>query len=122
MVSVVDAATALVLTVNVALVFPAGMVTLPGTEAIAGASLESATTAPPLGAGPLNVNVPVEGIAPVTLAGSSASEARTTGVPDVRAPSTQNSKKLRDHPLPSPTLLVTMRKNLACALSASVPL
>jgi hypothetical protein len=41
------------------------------------------------------------------------------GGPD---PSAQNSKKLSDHPLPSPTLLVTMRRNRAVALSASLPL
>ena len=37
-------------------------------------------------------------------------------------PSAQNSKKLRDHPVPSPTLLVSMRTNLAWALSDSLPL
>src|SRR5438128_10895987 len=36
-------------------------------------------------------------------------------------PSAQNSKKLSDHPVPSPTLLVSMRMNLACALKASLP-
>ena len=121
MVTVVDAATALVVTVKVALAFPAGIVTLSGTEAIAGVLLERETTAPPLGAGPLSVTVPVEAFAPVMLVGLSASEERV-GVPDVRGPSTQNSKKLKDHPLPSPTLLVTMRRNLACTLSASLPL
>ena len=48
-----------VFTVNVALVAPAGMNTLDGTLA-AELSLESATCAPPEGAGPLNVTVPVE--------------------------------------------------------------
>lgn len=43
--------------VNVALVLPAGTVTLAGTVA-AGESSLSDTTAPPLGAGPLKVTVP----------------------------------------------------------------
>src|SRR2546430_12388351 len=118
MATVVDAATAVVFTVNVALEAPAGTVTLPGTEATAGVSLASVTAAPPAGAGPLSVTVPVEGLVPVTLVGASAS-ADSVGP---TGPSAQNSKKLRDHPLPSPTLLVSMRRYLACALSASLPM
>ena len=41
-----------------ALVFPNGMVTLAGTEATAGLLLESETSAPLLGAGPLSVRAP----------------------------------------------------------------
>ena len=63
----VDAATALVLTLNVPLAAPAGMVTLEGTEA-APLSLVSATCPPPAGAGPSSVTVPVTGVPPVTLA------------------------------------------------------
>jgi len=59
MVTAVEAVTALVLTVNVALVAPATTVTLEGTRA-APLLLESATVAPPAGAAPLNVTVPVE--------------------------------------------------------------
>src|SRR5439155_303864 len=51
MVTVVDAVTALVLTVNVALVAPAVTVTLEGTVATDVSLLESATCAPPDGAG-----------------------------------------------------------------------
>ena len=76
MVTVVDAATALVLTVKVALVTPAATVTLGGTLATVVLLLESATCAPPAGAGPLSVTVPVEGFPPVTLVGFSASEER----------------------------------------------
>jgi hypothetical protein len=51
---------------NVALVAPAGMVTLEATEA-APLLLESATCAPPAGAGPSSITVPVAGLPPVTL-------------------------------------------------------
>ena len=74
MVTDVEAVTLLVLTVNVALLTPAATVTLAGTVAAAVLSLESETTAPPLGAGPLRVTVPVEGDPPVTLIGLSAIE------------------------------------------------
>lgn len=67
----VDAVTVLVLTVNVPLVYPAMTVTLDGTVA-ADALLERLTTAPPLGAGPLRVTVPVEEDPPLTLVGLTA--------------------------------------------------
>src|SRR5689334_25171576 len=76
MVAEVDALTALVLTVNVALVAPAATVTLEGTLATVVLLLESATCAPPAGAAPLNVTVPVEEFPPVTLVGFSESEER----------------------------------------------
>jgi hypothetical protein len=75
-VTVVDAATALVLTVNDALVAPAATVTLAGTLAAVVLLLESATCAPPVGAGPLSVTVPVEEFPPVTLVGFNESEER----------------------------------------------
>ena len=76
MVTEVDAATALVLTVNVALVAPAATVTLEGTLAAVVLLLERVTCAPPVGAGPLSVTVPVEEFPPVTLVGFSESEER----------------------------------------------
>jgi len=76
MVTGVDVATALVLTVNVALLAPAATITLVGTVAAALLPLERETVAPPAGAGPLNVTVPVEGDPPVTLVGFSVSEER----------------------------------------------
>ena len=70
----VDAVTALVLTVNVALLAPAATVAVAGTVAAAVLPLIRETTAPPAGAGPLSVTVPVEGDPPVTLVGFNVSE------------------------------------------------
>ena len=75
MVTEVGAATALVVTLKVALVAPAATVTLAGTVT-AGLLLESATCAPPAGAAALSVAVPVAVPPPVTLAGLTASDAR----------------------------------------------
>src|SRR4029077_1657336 len=78
MLTVVEAATPLVLTVNVALVAPAATVTLDGTLAAVVLLVERVTSAPPDGAAPLNVTVPVEEFPPVTLAGFTESEERAT--------------------------------------------
>jgi hypothetical protein len=78
MVTAVEAVTALVLTVKVALLAPATTATLEGTRT-APLLLESATCAPPAGAAPLNVRLPVEEFPPVTLVGFSPSEARVGG-------------------------------------------
>src|SRR6266566_2048947 len=78
MVTVVDEATAVVVTTNVALVAPAAIVTLGGTLA-APLLLESATCAPPVGAGPFNATVPVEEFPPATLVGPSKREKRVGG-------------------------------------------
>ena len=78
-VTVVDAATAPVVTVKLALPAPAGTVTLAGAAAAPGLLLERETTAPPLGAGPLRVTVPVEDcVPPITLVGLSVSDERLT--------------------------------------------
>src|SRR2546430_2479788 len=61
MVAEVDAATALVVTVNGALVAPAGTVTLAGSVAAAVLPLDSETWAPPAGRGPPSVPVPAAG-------------------------------------------------------------
>ena len=60
MVTGAEAVTVLVLTVKVELLAPAATVTLAGTVAAAVLSLERETAAPPLGAGPLSVTVPVD--------------------------------------------------------------
>ena len=60
--------TAVVLTEKVAVVAPAATVTPAGTVAAA-LLLNSVTAAPPTGAGPFRVTVPVEALSPVTLAG-----------------------------------------------------
>jgi hypothetical protein len=72
--------TALVFTVKVALVAPAGTVTLVGTVATPVLLLERATTAPPLGAGPFNVTVALEEFPPVRLEGLSVNEVGAGGV------------------------------------------
>ena len=73
-VTAVDLVTALVPTANVALVAPAGTGTLVSTLATALLLLESG--APPAGAGPFNVTVPVEELPPVTLVGLSGESRR----------------------------------------------
>jgi hypothetical protein len=50
-------------------VAPADTVTLAGTVAVEELSLDNDTTAPPEGAGPFSVTVPVEGLPPTTLDG-----------------------------------------------------
>jgi hypothetical protein len=75
-VTAVEAVTALVVTVNVALVAPAATVTLAGVLATLVLLLESATVAPPAGAAALNVTVPVEELPPVTVVGFNESDER----------------------------------------------
>ena len=75
-----EAVTALELTANEALVAPAATVTLEGTLATAGLLLDMVIRAPPAGAGPLNVTVPVEDwTPPTTLVGFKLSDERVTG-------------------------------------------
>jgi len=57
----VEAVTALVLAANVALLAPAATVTLAGPSRPRCCRSLGKTAAPPLGAGPISVTVPVEG-------------------------------------------------------------
>lgn len=86
MLAVLTADTTLVVTVNVAEVLPAATVTLVGTVATGVLLLDRVTTAPPAGAAPLRVTVPVDGLPPVTLLGfSDTDDADTvTGAVTVR--------------------------------------
>ena len=80
MVSEVFVATALVVTVKVADVALAATVTLAGTCAAAVLLLDSVTTAPPAGAGALNVMAPVAGLPPGTEVGVMLMEFSTDAV------------------------------------------
>ena len=73
-----DVDTAVVVTVKLALVAPAGTVTLDGTLATPALLLDRLTTAPPLGAGALSVTVPIEELPPVTVVGFKMREERVT--------------------------------------------
>jgi len=77
-VTVVFDCTLCVLTVKVALVFPAATVTLEETVATDVLLLVSVTTAPPEGAAELRVTVPVELFLPLTLVGFKVTEERVT--------------------------------------------
>jgi hypothetical protein len=76
----VEADTANVVTVKVALVPPAGTVTDVGALAACTLLLVSPTTAPPVGAGSASVTVPVELVPPVTVVGLKLNELRAGGV------------------------------------------
>ena len=69
-----------VVTMNVAELLPGGTVTLAGTLATEGLLLDSATTVPPVGAGPLRVTVPVEELPAFTVEGESVNDDGTGGL------------------------------------------
>lgn len=78
--TVVLAATGTVVMINVAVVAPAGTVTLAGTAATEVLLLVSVTTSPPVGAEPLKVTVPVDDAPPTGLFGLSETEERVAGL------------------------------------------
>jgi hypothetical protein len=72
--------TGLVVTVNVALVALAATVTLVGTCAALVLLLDNVTIAPPAGAGPFRVTVPVDVLPPTTDVGLTPTELNTAAV------------------------------------------
>ena len=68
-----------VVTMNVAELLLGGTVTLAGTLATEGLLLDSATTVPPAGAGPLRVTVPVAELPAFTVEGESVNDDGTGG-------------------------------------------
>src|SRR4051812_39743591 len=82
MVTVLAVGTAALLTVNVAVVLPAATMTDAGTIA-AVLLLASAISAPPLGAGAVNVTVPAELAPAVRLPGSKTTDERAAGMGEI---------------------------------------
>jgi hypothetical protein len=80
----VEALTALVVIGKVAEVAPACTVTLAATWAVAVSLLDNVTTAPPAGAAPLKVTVPVDPLPPATVAGFTVTEDNVTAGVTVR--------------------------------------
>ena len=74
------AATGAVVTLNVAVVAFGAMVTLAGTLAAAVLLLPIVTSAPPAGAGPFSVTVPVDALPPRTDVGLNVTELRVATV------------------------------------------
>ncbi len=72
--------TAVVVTVNVALVAPAFTVTPEGGLATGGLLLERLMNVPPFGAGPLSVTVPVDGVPPETIVGFKPTDVTESGL------------------------------------------
>jgi len=82
--------------VNVAVIAPAATVTLAGTCAAAVLLLLNPTVAPPVGAAPLNVTVPVDEVPPVTLVGFTVTDDNVTVDVD---PEAFNATIAASHPL-----------------------
>ena len=79
MLTAVDLVTFRVVILKVALVLPAGTVTLAGTVAAAVLPLVSVTTVPPVGAAPFRVTVPVDVAPEVTDVGLNVTEDTESG-------------------------------------------
>jgi hypothetical protein len=75
----VDCCTAVVLTLKVAVVAPAGTVTVGGTPATAVSLLDRETSAPPTGAGPFSSTMAVHALPPFKLEWSSSRAAGAGG-------------------------------------------
>jgi hypothetical protein len=79
MITAVELDTETVVTANAVLALPPGTVTVAGTVATEVLPLDSDTTAPPAGAGPLSVTVPVELLPPATEDGLRDRETSAAG-------------------------------------------
>ncbi len=107
MVTGVDVVTDLVVTVKLAPVAPAAIVTLAATVATAVLLLVSVTTAPPEGAALVSVTVPCEELPPTTLVGLSDSVESVAGLGGggVVAPLLISNTRTEDHAPAVPPLL-----------------
>jgi hypothetical protein len=113
-VTLVFAATAEVLTPKVALEAPAATVTLAGTETTDVFALLSVTTAPPLGAPPVNVIVPCAVVPPTTEVGLTLTPDRLAVVV-VDAASAVNRREAENGPATPAELKARTRQKSRCA-------
>jgi hypothetical protein len=113
-VTAVLAVTAEVLTPNVALEAPADTVTLAGTETTDVFALLSVTTAPPLGAAPVNVIVPCAAVPPTTEVGLTLTADRLAGVV-VDAAWAVNRREAEKGPATPAELKARTRQKSRCA-------
>jgi hypothetical protein len=113
-----------VVTVKVAVVAPASTVTLAGTAATGGLALESVTCAPPAGAAPLSVTVPVDGSPPTTVVGLSVTLLRVAAprpAEHKRKATTESDRARREHLIVDPFRVVgSLGNGSAAALGGSV--
>jgi hypothetical protein len=79
-VTLVFAVTGLLVTVKVAVVAPAATVTVAGTVVSVVLLVDRVTVAPPVGAGPVKVTVPVDDVPPITDVGLRVTELRVAAV------------------------------------------
>lgn len=116
----VVAVTLVVETVNVLLVAPAGTVTLAGTDAELELSA-SDTTAPPPGAAPLSVTVPVEEFPPTTLVGLRLTAVR---VGPLDPPGVTRSPAVHEYPVlsASPEMMTSVVDVTAAVVMGKVAL
>ena len=113
-VTLVFAVTAEVLTLKFALDAPAATVTLAGTETADVFALLSVTTAPPLGAAPVNVIVPCAVVPPTTEVGLTLTADRLAVVV-VDAASAVNRRETEKAPATPAELKARTRQKSRCA-------
>ena len=113
-VTLLFAVTAEVLTPKVALEAPAATVTLAGTETTDVFALLSVTTAPPLGAPPVNVIVPCAVVPPTTEVGLTLTADRLAVVV-VDAASAVNRREAENGPATPAELKARTRQKSRCA-------